>query len=332
MGKKAKTEKRSPGRLPLLLVVLLLLIVAYFASAHFRRNALIQADLTRRQVQSAEKAAREELELRAKRQERAKLLARLADDPENVDLLLQTAALYGQDRQYEDAVFLLQEALRIDPARIETYRALHEVYLSQGQYDRAYDCATEGLKRSPGDLELSLGLVHVDSLVGWNTAARETLRALQNSPNWNNPRVRAASALIHRQVTDSREAETDLKAAVEKEPANSTLWALLSGVQWEIGKGPEAETSIRKALQLDPDNPDYLLHLAELQLRKRTPADIEASRQTAEAALKADPGNRNAFFAIAQALVAQQKTAQAQEILEQLIRRYPDHALAGLEL
>lgn len=312
--------------------LLVVAVAAFFATASVRQQTLTRTELIRHEVASAEKQAEEEREARRMRQERLQVMEQLASDPENVKLLLRAASLYGQDRRYDDAIFLLEEARRLAPNDPEPYRALYQAYVAQGQFDRAYDYANEGLKRFPKDLELVLGACHLDTLVGWNAQARELLNRLSGTPDGDNPRVRVASALVYRQVTDSRHAEADLAAAIRQDPKNDTVYALLSGVQWEVGKGKEAEESIRKALALKPDNPDYLLHLSEIQLRGRTPELIEASRQTAEHALRADPGNRNAFFAMAMALLAEKRTAEAQEILERLLQRYPDYTQAGYDL
>ena len=126
----------------------------------------------------------------------------------------------------------------------------------------------------------------------------------------NNPRALIASALIYRQVTDARHAEADLRNALKQEPKNDKIYALLSGVLWEIGRGKDAEEAIRGALALDARNPDYLLHLGEIQLRRRTPRE-SVRRATAEAAMRADPGNRNAFFALAQTFLAEKRKDEA---------------------
>jgi cytochrome c-type biogenesis protein CcmH/NrfG len=319
-------------RLKVLLGLLLAVVVAFFGTASMRRQVTQRTEQMRREVAEGERMASEAREARRLRQERLQLLEGLAQDPENVPLLLRAASLYGQDRRYEDAVFLLQEAQRLAPDNVESYRGLYQTCISQSQFDRAYDYAEEGLKHAPRDMELILGLIHLDSLVGWNGPARDLLKRLDGTPDADNPRVHIASALIHRQVTDSRHAEADLTAALAREPQNDKAYALLSGVQWETGKSREAEASIRKALALQPDNPDYLLHLSEIQLRGRTPESIEASRQTAERALQVDPGNRSAFMAIALALLTQKRAAEATGILERMLARYPDDPQASYQL
>lgn len=331
----SSVDAKSPLRRSyvwLLLGLLAVLATVYVATSGYRRNALLKAELIRREVAAAEKQRDEELEARKKRHERLGLVTRLGDAPEDVPTLLRAAALYAQDGEYEDALFLLHEVRRLQPSHLEAYRALYQAYIAQGQYDRAYDYAVEGLKQAPKDLELLLGLVHLDSLVGWNFHARRQLRQLEGTPEAENPRVRIASALIYRQVADSLHATQDLEAAVAKEPHNDKALALLSGVVWETGDGPKAEGYIRRAIELAPENADYLLHLAEILRLRKTPAALEEAHRVAERALKNDPGNRHAFFAIAKALLAAGKTSDAEEILERLLERYPDHAQASLEL
>ncbi|MFN3651489.1 MAG: tetratricopeptide repeat protein [Armatimonadota bacterium] len=329
-GQVKPRGKRSA--LPFLVVGLLLAIAAYFATAPMRQKALARTEQLRREVDDAERRRDEELSARGRRGDRVKLLTQLAATPEDVTLLLKTGQLFAEDRDHEDALFLLHEARRIDPSNIEVYRALHQVYMSQSQYDRAYDYAVAGLERSPRDLELILSVVHLDSLVGWNSHAQKMLKLLDGTPEASHPRVRIARALIRRQVADAKHAEQELKGAVEVEPKNDTALALLSGIQAEAGDLAEAEVTVRRALAVQPEKPEYLLHLADVLLRKSTPESVVEAQKTAESALRADPGNRNAFFMIAQSLLAQKKTDEARGILERLLQRYPDHPLASLEL
>lgn len=325
-------DSRSRPRLPWLLALLAIAGGAFLATGSMRRHALIRSELIRRQVDQAEELAEQELALRRSRGERADLLRRLEHSPEDPALLLKVGALFARDRRYEDAQFYLQEARRLRPDDPEPYRALYQGAMAQAHYDRAYDYAVAGLERNPRDLELVLGLVHLDSLVGWNGHARRQLQLLEGTPEARNPRALVASALIYRQVANSRQAEAELREAVRLDPVNDRALALLSGIQWEAGESREAEESIRKALALSPDNADYLLHLSEIELRRRDAASAAASLRTAEQALRADPGNRNAFFAMALAQAALGNREEAREILERLLQRFPGHPHAALEL
>lgn len=331
MAEKRKV-KRQAARLPLLLALLGVAAVAYLGTSNYRRIALARADATRREVAAAEKRRDEELQARQKRVERVRLMQKLAQAPEDVPTLLKAAALYAEDGQYDDALFLLEEARRLEPSNVEPYRALYQAHIAQGHYDRAYDYAVSGLRHAPKDLELILGLVHLDSLVGWNFHARRQLQLLKGTPEAENPRVLVASALIHRQVADSLHATQDLEGAVARDPANDKALALLSGVIWETGDGPRAEDYIRRALRIAPDTPDYLLHLAEILRARKTPEALQEAKERAEQALTIEPGSQHAFFAIAQALLAQGQTDEARGILERLLERHPEHPQAALEL
>lgn len=329
---KVTVSKAGPRRLAILTGLLALVGAAFLGTAGYRQQLLAETRALRRDVEQVEADRRAREELKRKRGERARLLEQLAQKPQDFDLLIRTGALYGQDSRYEDALFLYHEARRLRPDRAEPYRALQEAYITTRRYDRAYDACTEGLKRVPDDLELTLGLIHLDTLVGWNNHARAHLAALKNSSHRDSPRVLIASALVHRQVADSKHAEKELRAAAERDPRNSKVYALLSGVQWETGNAEGAEANIRKALELEPENADYLMQLADIERGKRTPEGIAASIKVAERALEVSPGNRFAFFTIAEALLDQKKTEEARKILEGIHRRYPEFTKASLAL
>jgi len=321
-----------PMRLRLLLGALALVVVVFAVTLPMQQKLRSRAEVLRREVEESEKDAREELATRAKRQERVKLLEGLAAAPEDFDLLMKTGSFYVQDREYEDAVFLFQEARRIRPEAVEPYRALYQTYIADARYDRSYDAATEGRKRHPDDVELILGLVHLNTLMAWNREARELINHLKQTTEADNPRVLIASAMIYRQLADTRHAEEDLKAAAAKDPQNGKIHALLSKVQMETGRESLAMETIRRALELEPENGQYLLHLAELQRGLRTPESLQAAKKTAEKALSIELGSSDAYFAIIQTQLAQKHTEEAQRMLESLRRRHPDHPGAALEL
>ncbi len=277
----------------------------------------------------------QELDRRRLRAELRTALRRLAQEPEEFETVMQAASRYAQLREYENALFLLGEGERLRPDSPEVFRAKGEAYLSSGQYDRCVEALERGLRLAPDDMELNLLRVDIDAILGWVSDSRPRMKRLLQQYGDREARVHIMAALLARQVADPKESEARLRDALRLDPKNDKVYALLSGLEWELGHREPALDLIRKAIALNPRHADYYVHLGEILGRgvERTPrADAKEERarlmelaeteQVYRTALDLNPASHQAKHGYAICRVSR-GDPEGQRMLEELLKLNP---------
>lgn len=314
-----------------LLLLLLAVVAAYFATAGYRARV---ADVQWRTRQSVIWAEQQQEDALARRRLRADLraqLRRLADEPEDSRALLGAASLYGQLSQYDDELFLLGEAERLRPGDPEVFRAKGQAYLGSGQYDRCLEAADRGLAIAPDDLELNLIRINVDTVLGWVSDSHGRMRHLLELYGSREPRVHVMAALVARQVADAKGSLAHLRQALKLDSSNDKVYAILSGLEWELGHKSEAMTSIRRSLELNAGAADSWIHLAEMQQADGGVDGWRQAEQSYRKALDLSPANRQAKYGVALCRL-RLGDPEGQSMLEHLVREFPHLPAPLLEL
>ena len=332
-GVKGRLEKgeRSP-RLAILVTLLIVCGAAYFATAPFRSRLNSRIAEHRQQQQVAAQIRAASLEGRQIRADLRDALRGLAADPFDFDRLLRAASLYGQLRQYDDALFMLDEARRIRPRAVEVYRAYGQIYLAQGFYDRAQEKLEEGLRFHPDDVELNLTLTHISVVVAWWKEALPRVRRLFARWGDREPRIHLMAALLARTSTETAKMEQHLRRAAELDAKNDKVWALLSGADWEVGRPEPARQHILRALQLNPSEPAYWLQLGQILRASRVPAQVRQAEEVYRRVLQMAPDSEQARLGIAKCRLELGDEAEAQRLLEEHQRARPGNPSVLLEL
>jgi len=172
--------------------------------------------------------------------------------------------------------------------------------------------------------------VDVDAVLGWGADARPRIERLLRLYT-NEPRVHLMEALLARQSTDATSAEQHLRAAIRLAPENDRAHAILSGLEWELGRRQEALAEIRTAIRLNPRVADYFDHLGEIQRAPQTPEGWRAAEQSYRRALDLDPVNQQAKFGLAVCRL-RLGDPDGQMMLEALLRQDPYLSAPLLEL
>jgi tetratricopeptide (TPR) repeat protein len=82
------------------------------------------------------------------------------------------------------------------------------------------------------------------------------------------PRLPAARGEVYLSMGRLNEALAEFETAVQQDPRRSTNWSRLGFIQSQLGKVPEAQSSLRKAIGLFPNDFNALEALGELHLKK----------------------------------------------------------------
>ncbi|MEO8001130.1 MAG: tetratricopeptide repeat protein [Arenimonas sp.] len=130
---------------------------------------------------------------------------------------------------------------------------------------------------------------------------------------------------------DINTAITNLQEELKSNPGNTEGWVLLARTHNAMGNFEEANSAFRKAISLDPGNPDLKAELAEAMLRssKERTFPKEAIELLAQA-LTENPGHERALFFMGMNFLQQGDLAQAESYFDKLLPKLDTEAANAL--
>lgn len=165
---------------------------------------------------------------------------RLSYHPDSIDLRLRKAGWNMQLEEWQNAKVEYDAVLRHEPTNIAAlyYRAYCNDRL--GRYNFARLDYQNVLTLVPGNFEACLGL-----------------------------------ALLNEKDLHYTEALDGINQLVTAHPDSAAAWAARAGIESERGMNELAEYDYGEALQLDPDNKDYLISRANLRIKLHNYTDAQ---------------------------------------------------------
>ncbi len=124
------------------------------------------------------------------------------------------------------------------------------------------------------------------------------------------------------------QAESTLRRAASVSPDNPAAWGTLGWVLWQQNKGAEARTDLEKAVALDPELPELHNNLGSVEWGL---GDQAAAEQQYREALRIQPGIAEWRANLARVLATRGEIAEARFQFEQAVRLKPDFAEARLD-
>jgi tetratricopeptide (TPR) repeat protein len=171
-----------------------------------------------------------------------------------------------------------------------------------------------------------------------------------------NPFLLTALAEEHARAADLRRAEAELKKVIARRPGYHRAHLLMGRVLMESRKLGRAQAHLRRAIQIRPQDPDAYLALAQIhmdsdqpeqaikvvdQLGKALPGESAGYRRLGLAlaergdflraepllvrAVERDPGDLDAWVALAQIYEGTRRPAEAEAAYDRALERDPDH-------
>lgn len=223
---------------------------------------------------------------------------------------------------FEEAIGYLRRALELDPSFVGAAESL-----AMSLHDHAWAAMASGgdprpglqqaraaadevlrLEAHSGAAHAVLGAVLFESDWDWQAAEREFQLATALAPK--NPFVLLAAAGERQAVGDWTGALRLTEATLAVDPLDAYTYFGLSQLYLQLGRLPEAEAAIRRALQITPTFGQAHAALAEVLLREGMP-------QAALAEAKLDPGDATPMLiSIYRALGRSREADAAQRGLE----------------
>jgi tetratricopeptide (TPR) repeat protein len=204
----------------------------------------------------------------------------------------------------------LQRYAERHPDSIQAALSLGEGLLAAGQSRQAAEALAPAVARFPAHAELRTlygkSLLEAGRAAAAHAELQVVVRAL--NPMDAEPYWLLGQALERADRTE--EARTHYEAAVQREPRHTRALLRLGYLAGTDGQLTEAETFFRRAAAVNPESPEILSALAEVQFRLGRPAEAE---EAARRALRRDPQGVKASFWLARSLHAQDPLGNAAE-------------------
>jgi tetratricopeptide (TPR) repeat protein len=267
----------------------------------------------------------------------------LAEEPANVAALRLLGVLQSQRGAFDQAILMLQEAVRFSPDVPEFYNDLgnalrgkgayqeavsayhialdlHPAYAdasfnlgvaleSLGQIEKAEEAYTLALLHNPACVEARFNRAAMMMRDGRNAEAREEFLCVQNErPDL--PQLPAALGRVCDVLGRWDEAESAYEALVERDPHSSDAHLRLGVVRMAGGRDEGARRAIDQALLLNPDFAEAHYHSGVLELRSwhfaRAVVELETARR-----LRPDRPEAHVMLGVAAQQQGQLDVAQA---------------------
>ncbi|WP_165371651.1 tetratricopeptide repeat protein [Pseudolysobacter antarcticus] len=176
--------------------------------------------------------------------------------------------------QAQAIVDYLHQATRLDPAyapawaelaRALVYQSTNQLVAADTIAAEAHEAASRALLLDPklADAQLALGIVYAYLDWDWTAAEREYRNVLALEPG--NAEVLALLSDIRRSLGNVEEALGLMQQAAALDPLDARYQQWLGEMNYSLGRLTAAESHLRKALDINPEQPVYAL-LAEVKL------------------------------------------------------------------
>jgi TolB-like protein/Flp pilus assembly protein TadD len=192
---------------------------------------------------------------------------------------------------FNEAVSLFQRALDLDPTLTDAASWLGRAYAALGDtgflapaeaYESARRMAVLALKLDPRSAEAHALLANIHLFYDWDWAAAEHEIQEAKSIAPGDPYAQRAAAILPMVLGQWNEAMKQLKAAVLIDPFDPINYGYLWMIQDRIGQLSEAESTVRRLLDISPASPWGRYDLVYLLLERgdREDALKEVQRET----------------------------------------------------
>ncbi|MBI3935282.1 MAG: tetratricopeptide repeat protein [Acidobacteria bacterium] len=274
----------------------------------------------------------------AKYAEGAELFGR-ASEISRDDLALQSKAKFMagramvENRQFDQGIALLREAVSLDPAAAYAYNGLGIAYMEQQRWNEAIENFRAASARAQMWVypHYNLATLYAKNLRRFREAEEEFRAgiAIENELGLKYAYLHYNLGALYLEQRRFPQAEEQFRRAIELKPDDGRNYTGL-GMVFEMRKNlRDAEANYLKAGALDPKLVQPRLQLAELYRQQRQP---ELQQRVLEEAMAADPADPTVLAMLGQLLLANKLWDRAEQHFTQMLMSNVDPvgALSGL--
>lgn len=355
IGASIQRPSRSAGRRPRLRAILALAVIFTFARLYAAQQSVPSRGNTRQSSKIQARFLEAEALLRQGRIEEAKqkIQQELKLNPSSVQGYNLLGIVYGDEKDYANAVEAFQQALKLDPQSTRTRNNLGNVYVAQEKLDLAEKEFRAVLRLDPrnrdGNYNLGMVLMARDlpakaifnfkRVRPLNVATRVSLTRAYLRAGRTAEGLRTATELSARMKDDVqlhftlgvllasekqyRAAQLELEKANALQPETFEILYNLGQTYLRGGEYAKAELVLNRALKLKPDSPETLYVLAQAHADQMRPVD---ALDLLVRAHKLAPQNTDVIFLLARVSMTQNYFEDAIPLLESGLKIAPQRA------
>jgi tetratricopeptide (TPR) repeat protein len=282
-----------------------------------------------------------------KYQQALQILVRNKAAPDDGEVHLWLGKAYLKLRRWDDAIRELQETVRIDPSngayhlwlgRAYGEKASHVFFLSSADWARkAVQEFETAVKLSPHNMESRFDLLEFyleapGFLGGGKHKASAEAKEIAAMDPMQGYRARA---IIYQQAKKWAEGREQLAQATAEFPNDAVAFTNLADFLFERLDYAGAESSARKALELDRGNikAQFILSAAAVGLLRDLPAAQKSlSELTTRPLADSDPGFEDVYYWLGRAYQEDGKPAEARQAFQTALKFNPEHKRAKAAL
>ena len=247
-----------------------------------------------------------------------------ARDASNVQAHTLLGLSYYGDKQYVNAIESLKVAMQADPANVELGQIVAQSCLWAGQYQCALDGFRQILMTQPNSAPAHVLIGEaLDGLGKTPEAISEFQQAAQVSPH--EPNVHFGLGFLYWKSQEYEKAKAEFQTELANDAENAQAWAYLGDTEMKLGNREGAAYDLNKAIQLRSDIRlayiDRGILLSEENKHKDAIGDFRK-------AIELDPGQPDAHYRLARAYQAlgekneaQKEFARVQQLRQELDTR-----------
>jgi tetratricopeptide (TPR) repeat protein len=238
-----------------------------------------------------------------------------------LDYLDNRSQLSLQARTQQD-VDELKEQIQKHPGQPRDLYLLAETYLKLGKLDAARETTAQLDQISADDYRTQTGVgVLLARYRLYDDAIQHFQTSLRANPDSDDVKFDLADAYFRKGLyPDALDAAQKVSPAGRQDDA---FLALLGDIEAHAGETAKAKEIFRGAITRNPDNDQYYLSLALVQLREN---DLNGAEQTLQKGLARTPGSGKIVWGLGLASVLRGNSAQAAERLERAVDLLPEWA------
>lgn len=165
--------------------------------------------------------------------------------------------------EMDQALEAAKKASHINPFSTKPYLMSGKIHLEHGNTDKALEQAKQAVSQNKKDADAVLFLAKVHNERG---EKQQALAALEMTHKCQNVTVQTMIDHVNliRQINGTASAKELIASLSTRYPENVELMKLLASAQVENGDKMDAEETAKRALQVDPDEPDLHLFLGKI--------------------------------------------------------------------
>lgn len=231
---------------------------------------------------------------------------------------------FFQRGYFEQAAESFKRVIALDPQDAEANYNLGTLYLRRNDLMQARKYLEEAtnLRLDYPEAWNNLGMVAAQE-GHTEEAVQDFRKSLSLRPDYTVALLNLGS--LYRREGDPSSAEKLLNRALETEPDNPDTNYNLGMLYAREGQLERAERFLQNAVKLRPDYPDALNNLGVLYVQQRRPSEAEEEFKTC---IQIAPDFDQAYLNLARLYALSNDKPKARSILQDLLRRRPDHKLA----